>query len=105
MSRKNLPIPHFVLHHDDEGANSAVMAAIAAMAPSRMAAVLVPIIARAEPTVLFTQRTAHLADYAGQIAFPGGKIEPVDAGPAAAALREARKRSRSTAASLSRSAI
>lgn len=36
-----------------------------------------------------TQRTAHLADHAGQIAFPGGKIEVDDANPAAAALREA----------------
>jgi len=34
--------------------------------------------------VLFTQRTAHLADHAGEIAFPGGKIEAVDASPAAA---------------------
>ena len=59
------------------------------MRPIRTAAVLVPIIARAEPTVLFTHRTAHLADHAGEIAFPGGKIEAVDASPAAAALREA----------------
>lgn len=86
---QELTDPHAVLHHDDDGADPAVMAAIAAMPASRMAAVLVPIIARAEPTVLFTQRTAHLADHAGQIAFPGGKIEPADASPAAAALREA----------------
>ncbi len=39
-------------------------------------------------TVLFTQRTAHLAAHAGQIAFPGGKIDPGDTGPAGAALRE-----------------
>jgi 8-oxo-dGTP pyrophosphatase MutT (NUDIX family) len=44
---------------------------------------------RAEPTVLFLERTAHLADHAREIAFPGGKIDPVDASPAAAALREA----------------
>ena len=79
--------PNFVSRHD--GADAAVMAAIAAMPPRRMAAVLVPIIARAEPTVLFTQRTSHLADHAGQISFPGGKIEAVDASPAAAAVREA----------------
>ena len=65
------------------------MAAIAAAPPSRTAAVLVPIIARAEPTVLFTQRTAHLGDHAGQVSFPGGKIDAGDVSPAAAALREA----------------
>ena len=50
---------------------------------------LVPIIERNEPSVLFTQRTAHLADHPGQIAFPGGKIDANDESPAAAALREA----------------
>ena len=50
---------------------------------------LVPIIERDEPTVLFTQRAAHLADHAGQISFPGGKIDAGDKSPAAAALREA----------------
>jgi hypothetical protein len=74
--------------HVDHDADPAVMAAIGAM-PIRAAAVLVPVIARAEPTVLFTRRTAHLVDHAGQIAFPGGKIEAADASPAAAALREA----------------
>jgi 8-oxo-dGTP pyrophosphatase MutT (NUDIX family) len=65
------------------------MAAIAAMRQLRTAAVLVPIIARAEPTILFTRRTGHLTDHASQIAFPGGKMEVNDATPAAAALREA----------------
>ena len=56
----------------------------------RDAAVLIPVIARhPAATVLLTQRTAHLSAHAGQIAFPGGKIDPRDAGPAAAALREA----------------
>jgi 8-oxo-dGTP pyrophosphatase MutT (NUDIX family) len=58
---------------------------------TRPAAVLVPVVDRAEPTVLLTQRTADLASHAGQIAFPGGKIEPNDEGPLAAALREARE--------------
>ena len=54
------------------------------------AAVLVPIVEReAELTVLLTRRTDHLDDHAGQIAFPGGRIEASDAGPGAAALREA----------------
>ena len=56
---------------------------------TKPAAVLVPIVERAEPMVLLTQRTAHLKDHAGQISFPGGKIEAADASPAAAALREA----------------
>ena len=86
---KALTDPHSIPSDNDEDADPAVLAAIAAMRPIRTATVLVPIIARAEPTVLFTQRTAHLADHAGEIAFPGGKIEAVDASPAAAALREA----------------
>lgn len=54
------------------------------------AAVLVPLIERPEGlTVLLTQRTAHLHDHAGQISFPGGRIEPDDPDPEAAALREA----------------
>lgn len=63
--------------------------AIAQVRPIRPAAVLVPIVARDEPTVLLTQRNAHLPDHAGQISFPGGKIDPGDATPLAAALREA----------------
>jgi 8-oxo-dGTP pyrophosphatase MutT (NUDIX family) len=66
-----------------------VMQAIAAVRPIRPAAVLVPIVERDEPMVLLTQRTAHLKDHAGQISFPGGKIEAEDASPASAALREA----------------
>jgi 8-oxo-dGTP pyrophosphatase MutT (NUDIX family) len=65
------------------------MAAVAAMRPIRTSAVLVPIVARRDLTVLFTQRTSHLRDHSGQIAFPGGKIDDVDVSPAAAALREA----------------
>ncbi len=53
------------------------------------AAVLVPIYAHRAPTVLLTERTAHLSAHAGQIAFPGGKIDPNDRDATAAALREA----------------
>lgn len=53
------------------------------------AAVLVPIVERPDGLqVLLTQRTAHLRDHAGQIAFPGGRAEPEDADAAATALRE-----------------
>lgn len=58
---------------------------------TKPAAVLVPVIDRSEPTVLLTQRTAELASHAGQVAFPGGKIDPDDASPLAAALREAQE--------------
>lgn len=57
----------------------------------RHAAVLVPVIARSPLTVLLTARTDHLPSHAGQIAFPGGKVESDDAGPLAAALRETRE--------------
>jgi 8-oxo-dGTP pyrophosphatase MutT (NUDIX family) len=63
----------------------------AGVTPTRPAAVLVPVIDRKEPTVLLTLRTADLTTHAGQIAFPGGKIEPSDNSPVAAARREARE--------------
>ena len=66
-----------------------VMAKIAAVRPIRPAAVLVPVIDRPEPTVLLTQRAQHLPDHAGQVSFPGGKIEAADKSPRASALREA----------------
>ena len=65
------------------------MKALWAVRPIRPAAVLVPVVDRAEPTVLLTQRAIHLPQHPGQISFPGGKIEPTDETPLAAALREA----------------
>jgi len=60
----------------------------ATLAP-RPAAVLMPLIARTNGVnVLLTQRTAHLYDHAGQISFPGGRVEIGDATPIATALRE-----------------
>jgi len=53
------------------------------------AAVLVAVTDRADPGVILTQRTETLRRHAGQIAFPGGRIDPGDDGPVAAALREA----------------
>jgi len=55
------------------------------------ASVLVPIVARDEPTLLLTRRTEHLTDHPGQISFPGGRAEPGDADAVATALREARE--------------
>ena len=53
------------------------------------ASVLVPIVIReAGPTMLLTERTAHLNDHAGQVSFPGGSAEPDDADVVATALRE-----------------
>ncbi len=53
------------------------------------AAVLVPVVAHARPTLLLTQRTTHLANHSGQIAFPGGKVDDTDVDAIDAALREA----------------
>ena len=62
---------------------------IARERPIRPAAVLIPVVDHPQPTVLLTQRSAHLNDHAGQISFPGGKIDATDASPLDAALREA----------------
>ena len=56
----------------------------------RAAAVLIPVIPRPDgPTALLTQRPDTMASHPGQVAFPGGKIDQVDADEVAAALREA----------------
>ncbi len=57
--------------------------------PLTPAAVLFPIVLRdGGQTVLLTQRTAHLRDHAGQISFPGGRVEAHDCSPTDTALRE-----------------
>ena len=59
-------------------------------APARTeAAVLIAITDRAEPGLILTQRTENLRSHAGQVAFPGGRIDPEDRNPIEAALREA----------------
>ena len=58
-------------------------------AHARPAAVLVPLVERPALSVLLTQRATQLRNHAGQIAFPGGRIEAGDGSPQAAALREA----------------
>jgi 8-oxo-dGTP pyrophosphatase MutT (NUDIX family) len=73
--------------HGDDPARDALTAVITRRTP---AAVLVGVVERpGGPAVLLTQRTEHLRDHAGQISFPGGRIEPGDASPPAAARREA----------------
>ena len=61
-----------------------------ARAALRSAAVLLLVVNHPNaPAVVFTQRTAHLADHAGQIAFPGGRCDADDCTPEGTALREA----------------
>lgn len=56
---------------------------------TRAAAVLVPVVRRVDgPSLLFTRRTDHLTQHAGQVSFPGGRAEPHDADAVATALRE-----------------
>ncbi|MEL6287638.1 MAG: CoA pyrophosphatase [Pseudomonadota bacterium] len=69
---------------------AAALAEVSSGPPPRAAAVLIPVVERQDGLhVVLTTRAAHLPSHAGQIAFPGGKIEPADDGPRAAALREA----------------
>jgi 8-oxo-dGTP pyrophosphatase MutT (NUDIX family) len=60
--------------------------------PLRPAAVLLPVwLQTGAPALLLTKRSSHLKHHPGQIAFPGGKVDPTDPGPEAAALREAQE--------------
>ncbi len=64
----------------------------AADTPLRAASVLVPLVDHPdETTVLLTQRSQHLPSHAGQVSFPGGRVDPVDIDPVATALRETRE--------------
>lgn len=70
--------------------------ALAARPPSRTtqkggreAAVLIPVVGEADPTLIFTVRTDTLPSHKGQISFPGGSIDPADESLRDAALREA----------------
>ena len=79
--------PALIPESGDQGTDR-MLAILAREQPIRPAAVLIAVIDHPEPTVLLTQRSAHLNDHAGQISFPGGKIEPTDVSPLDAALRE-----------------
>jgi 8-oxo-dGTP pyrophosphatase MutT (NUDIX family) len=80
--------PNIIPRSGDQGTDR-MLEIIAREQPVRPAAVLIPVVHHPQPTVLLTQRAAHLNDHAGQIAFPGGKIDATDASPLDAALREA----------------
>jgi 8-oxo-dGTP pyrophosphatase MutT (NUDIX family) len=71
------------------GWNYAELNDLLGTAPRRAAAVLVPIVTRADGlAILFTRRTEHLAQHAGQISFPGGGVDPGDQDAVATAMRE-----------------
>ena len=80
--------PNIVPKTGDEG-NDRMLEIIAREQPVRPAAVLIAVVDHPQPTVLLTQRSPHLNNHAGQISFPGGKIDATDASPLDAALREA----------------
>lgn len=61
---------------------------VVADGPLVKAAVLVPIADRGEPFLVFAKRTEHVGTHRGQISFPGGRLDPSDAGLLDAALRE-----------------
>lgn len=90
---RDIPLPHPTGHAgpSDFDLTPEILAEGALIKPARPAAVLVPVVKRPELALLFTQRTDHLPAHAGQIAFPGGKIDEADSGPLAAALREAQE--------------
>ena len=80
--------PNIIPRTGDSG-NDRMLEIVAQEQPVRPAAVLIPVVDHPEPTVLLTQRSPHLSSHAGQISFPGGKIDATDASPLDAALREA----------------
>ena len=80
--------PEIIPKTGDAG-NDRMLEIVAREQPVRPAAVLIPVVDHREPTVLLTQRSPHLSSHAGQISFPGGKIDATDASPLDAALREA----------------
>jgi 8-oxo-dGTP pyrophosphatase MutT (NUDIX family) len=78
-------VPHMLGRSVEE------LTALRSLLPKQLspAAVLVPIVERDEGlTILLTRRATHLKHHAGQISFPGGRVEPGDTGPWDAALRE-----------------
>src|ERR1700677_1830822 len=88
LHQRLLPAPDHRLEHSRIGT---LPAPLRADVPQTLAAaaVLVPIVLRTEaPALLLTVRASHLRSHAGQISFPGGRVEPGDLDLAAAAVRE-----------------
>ena len=82
--------PYDGIDYGDHRFNPGHPGLLAASPKLRDAAVLIPVVDRGdEATVLLTKRTEKLASHSGQVAFPGGRIDPGDASAEAAALREA----------------
>ncbi len=77
------------LGRSDWDLNPELAGDLAVMDTPAPAAVLVPIVLRETLSVLLTQRTETLKKHAGQISFPGGRVDPGDAGPIDTAFREA----------------
>jgi len=92
LQRALLSVPDHDADQWQQGEQSpALLEAMRAAMPTMPipAAVLIPIVDRADgPTLLMTTRAGHLRRHAGQISFPGGRLERQDADPVAAALRE-----------------
>jgi len=80
------PVLPLVPRRDDFDLNPALRPDIARAL--RPAAVLLPIVRKLDPTVLFTRRTPHLASHAGQVSFPGGRLQQGDSSLVETALRE-----------------
>jgi 8-oxo-dGTP pyrophosphatase MutT (NUDIX family) len=80
--------PAIIPESGDSGTDR-MLEIIAREVPIRPAGVLIPVVDHPEPTVLLTLRSPDLPDHAGQISFPGGKVDAVDANPRDTALREA----------------
>ncbi len=80
--------PPEISRRSDDDLNPQARLIATGVEPKR-AAVLVPLVQRETGlSMLLTQRTAHLSQHAGQVAFPGGRIDAADESPVAAALRE-----------------
>lgn len=88
--RREIPIvPPAPARIPDERGDHNLNRGMKPMQPLKPAAVLVGLVDHPDGlTVLFTERTAHLAHHAGQVSFPGGHLEPDDGGPEETALRE-----------------